>query len=57
MPTSAHSTRVDKTDVEKVVYVVLTNKLLEQIPGRSHLKYKGIRVNPLWNWDKKKAIE
>ena len=51
--TSAHSTREDKKDVEKVVRVVLTHKLLEQIPGRSHMKYKGIHGNPLWNWDKK----
>ena len=57
VPTSAHSTREDKTDATKVVHVVLSNKLLEQIPGRSYTKYKGIHVNPLWNWDKKKAIE
>ena len=57
VPTSAHSTREDNTDVAKVVRVVLSNKLLEQIPGRSYTKYKGIHVNPLWNWDKKKAIE
>ena len=57
VPTTAHSTREDKTDVENVVHAVLTNKLPEQIPGRSHITYKGIHLNPLWNWDRKKAIE
>ena len=57
MPTSVHSTREDKMAVEKVVHVVLTSKLLEQFPSRSHMKYKGIHVNPLWNWDNKKAIK
>ena len=57
VPTSAHSTREDKTDVGKVVCAVLTNKLLEQVPDRSHSKYGSIHLNPLHNWDKKKAIE
>ena len=55
--TSAHSTREDKTDVSKVVCAVLTNKLLEQIPDRSHRAYAGIHLDPLHNWDKKAAIE
>lgn len=54
--TSAHSTKKDKADVEKVVVSVLTNDLLQIIPGRKHSAFKDIHLNPLWKWDKQKAI-
>ena len=54
--TSGHSTKKDKPDVEKVVVSVLTNDLLQIIPGRKHSAFKNIHLNPLWKWDKHKAI-
>lgn len=54
--TSAHSRKKDKPDVEKVVVSVLTNDLLQIIPGRKHSAFKNIDLNPLWKWDKQKAI-
>ena len=38
--TSAHSTRVDATDVGKVVKAVLTNDMLQTIPGRKHRAFQ-----------------
>ena len=55
--TSAHSTREDKTDIGKVVTSVLTNKLLQIIPGRKHSTFKNMHLNPLWKWEKQKAIQ
>ena len=55
--TSEHTTREDKTDVGKVVTSVLTNQLLHVIPGRNHSTFKKMYLNPLWNWEKQKAIE
>ena len=54
--TSAHSTKDDTSDVGKVVCAVLSNKLLEVIPDRCHTAYKDIKLNPLWKWNKEKAI-
>ena len=55
--TSAHSTRKDKVDVGKVVVSVLTNKLLQIMPGWKHSTFKNMHLNPLWKWEKQKAIE
>ena len=55
--TSAHSTREDKVDVGKVVASVITNKLLQIMPGRKRSTFKNMHLNPLWKWEKQKAIE
>ena len=55
--TSAHCTREDKTDVQKVLTSILTNELLEILPGRKHSSFNNIHINPLWNWEKQRAIE
>ena len=49
--TSAHTTRSDTSDMQKVVSAV-SNNLLNIIPGRRHNMYKTKRLNPSWNWDK-----
>lgn len=55
--TSAHTTRSDTSDMQKVVSAVLNNNLLNIIPGRRHNMYKTMRLNPLWNWDKEDTID
>ena len=55
--TIAHFARSDVVDVGRVTTSVLTNNLLQMIPGRQHTAFKNIRLNPLWNLDKKKTIE
>lgn len=48
---SAHSTKTDKDDINKVVKVVLSEKLLQVIPGRSHSNFTNVSSNPLKNLD------
>ena len=54
---SSHSTLSTSRDIALVVCDVLSNKLLEVIPNRSHEKFSDIKLNPLWNFDKKKTLE
>ena len=53
---TAHSTASDAYDVSKVVAVVLKEELLEMNPSRHHSSHKNIRLNPIWNLDKKKTL-
>ena len=53
----AHSTRSDVQDVAKVTSVVISNNLLQVSSGRAHSAYRTIKLDPLWNWDKKKTKE
>lgn len=53
--TTAHSTKSDKDDVKKVVDIVLNNKLLVEMGQREHRSFRGIKLNPLHNWDVKKT--
>ena len=53
--TTAHSTKSDKDDVQKVVRTVLENKLLEELGGRQHKSFKDMKLNPLYKWDVKKT--
>ena len=55
--TSAHSTRTDKKDIQKVMKAVQENDLLTVTPGRSHRNFKTMRLNPLWNWDRKGTLQ
>ena len=55
--TSAHSTRTDKTDVQKVVKVVQDNDLLTIVAGQSHRSLKTMRLNPLCNWDREDTLQ
>ena len=55
--TTAHSTRSDKGDVQKVVKTVLDNKLLVELGGCQHRSFKDIKLNPLHKWDVKKTDE
>ena len=55
--TSEHKTRSTVTDIGKVVTAVLTNDLLQTTPGRSHRTFRRMRLNPLWNWDRKKTTD
>ena len=36
---------------------VLTNDLLQTTTGRSHHTFRRMRLNPLWNWDRKKTTD
>ena len=49
--TNAHSTKGDDLDVEKVMRVVMDNRLFEKIAGHKHSHFPTIKTNPLWNWD------
>ena len=55
--TSAHSTRTDKNDVQKVMKAVQDNDLLTVTSGRSHRSFKTMRLNPLWNWDRQGTLQ
>ena len=55
--TSAHSTRSDKKDVQKIVKAVQDNDLLNVIAGQSHRSFKTMRLNPLWNWDREDTLQ
>lgn len=55
--TTAHSTKTDKNDVQKVVSSVTKNNLLKTLPVRRHNMYKTIRLNPLFNWKKEDTIK
>ena len=55
--TSEHKTRSTVTDIGKVVTAILTNDLLQTTPGRSHRTFRRMRLNPLWNWDRKKTTD
>ena len=55
--TSAHSTRTDKTDVQKVMKAVQDNDLLTITEGRSHRSFKTMRLDPLWNWDREGTLQ
>lgn len=50
--TSAHFTKPDKSDVQKVVTAVTNNNLLTINNGRKHNHFKTMRLNPLWNWNR-----
>ena len=54
--TTAHCTKSDAGDVAKILDVVLKEKILKIKPGRFHKNFKTIRLNPLWNLDKKKVL-
>ena len=54
--TTAHCTKSDADDVAKNINVVLTEEILEVNPGRTHKNFKTIRLNPLWNLEKKKVL-
>ena len=55
--TTAHSTRLDKEDVKKVVSIVLRNKLLVEIGHREHRSFQNLKLNPLHKRDVKKSEE
>ena len=55
--TTAHSTLSIAADISKVTRAVLSNDLLQIIPGRSHTMFRKMRLNPLWNWDQQKTAE
>jgi len=55
--TSAHTTRSDKSDIQKAVKAILDNELLTRKPGRSHRSFRTMRLHPLWNWERKETIE
>lgn len=48
--TSAHSTRSDAHDLNKVVATVLSKNLLSILPKRKHSLFKSMHLNPLHNW-------
>ena len=54
--TTAHSTKSDAADIAKIIDVVLKEDILNIKPGRSHKKFKTIRLNPLWNLNKEKVL-
>lgn len=55
--TTAHSTYSDKKDVEKVLGVVLDNKLFTVCcTNRAHASYPKIHFNPLNDWDRAKTV-
>lgn len=56
VPTSAHSTRTDKSDVQKVLKAVQDNSLLTISPGRKHKGFSAIKLNPLSKWNKDDTI-
>lgn len=52
--TSAHSTKSDAQDIEKVASLVLRLKLAAQQSGpRNHKSFPTMNINPLDKWDKK----
>ena len=53
--TSAHSTRANTHDINKVVSTVLSKELLSIIPKRKHSQFKRIRLNPLHSWKVKET--
>ena len=55
--TVAHSTRSDAEDVAKVTNTVLKLQLLQVTPGRAHLAFHKMRLDPLWNWQKEDTKE
>ena len=55
--TSAHTTKSDMSDMQKVVSAVLNNNLLKIVPGRRHNMYQTMRLNPLWNWNREDTID
>ena len=55
--TTAHSTLSDASDVSIVTQAVLKNELLHIIPGRHHKAFKIIKLNPVWNFNKKTTLE
>lgn len=53
--TSAHSTKPDIKDVEKVMAVVRKHKLLTRLDHREHRSFPGFALNPLAKWDIQKT--
>lgn len=51
-PTRAHAQRSDLEDVNKVVAVLLKNRILEPVKGRKLSQFKNFKSNPLagLNW-------
>lgn len=56
VPTSAHSTRTDKSDVQKVLKAVQDNSLLMISPGRKHKGFSAMKLNPLSKWNEDDTI-
>ena len=48
---STHTTKSDISDVEKVVHIVLREKLIQEITTREHSSHPRIPLNPLANLD------
>ena len=53
--THAHFTRSDVQDVARVTSAVISNNLLQISLGKTYSAYR-IKLDPLWNWDKKKIV-
>lgn len=53
--TSAHKTRSDTFDVQKVMHIVSQSKLLLLTSGRTHTCFQNIHFNPLHKWDRNMA--
>ena len=54
--TTAHSTRPDAVDVQKVTDVVLQHSLLRPGIGRSHTSFRELGINPLKKWNISKTL-
>ena len=44
---TAHTTKKDEDDVQKVVKVIMREKLWDIIPGHTHQSFKNMSSNPL----------
>ena len=55
--TTAHSFVSDIEDVSMVVAIVLKEDILNIHPGRYHIKYRSMKLNPVPNLDKEKVVE
>ena len=55
--TTAHSFVSDIGDVSIVVAIVLKEDILNIHPGRHHIKYRSMKLNPVPNLDKEKVVE
>ncbi len=53
--TSAHSTKSEAGDIGIVVSLVLRHNLLKQMAPRHHQSFPNMKLNPLYNWDRKKT--
>ena len=55
--THAHSVESDSEDVANVTSTILKLDILKIYPGRAHLAFRKMRLNPLWNCDKLETRE